>query len=35
ASRDEGETWTCIAQHLPMISSVETLVLDGRPGAPA
>jgi photosystem II stability/assembly factor-like uncharacterized protein len=29
ASADEGETWTCIAQHLPTISSVETLVLDG------
>jgi photosystem II stability/assembly factor-like uncharacterized protein len=28
ASADEGETWTCIAQHLPSISSVETLVLD-------
>jgi photosystem II stability/assembly factor-like uncharacterized protein len=29
ASADEGESWRCIAQHLPMISSVETLVLDG------
>jgi photosystem II stability/assembly factor-like uncharacterized protein len=28
ASRDEGETWQCIAQHLPTILSVETLVLD-------
>lgn len=28
ASADEGDTWTCIAQHLPMISSVETLVVD-------
>lgn len=27
ASADEGETWSCIAQHLPPISSVETLVL--------
>ncbi len=29
ASADEGESWTCIAQHLPAISSVETLVLEG------
>ncbi len=28
ASTDEGDTWTCIAQHLPAISSVETLVVD-------
>lgn len=28
ASADEGETWTGIAQHLPPILSVETLVLD-------
>ncbi len=28
ASADEGDRWTCIAQHLPAISSVETLVLD-------
>jgi hypothetical protein len=28
ASNDEGETWTCIAEHLPAISSVETLVVD-------
>lgn len=28
ASADEGENWTCIAKHLPTISSVETLVLD-------
>ena len=28
ASADEGESWTCIAQHLPTISSVETLVRD-------
>ena len=29
ASRDEGERWTCIAQHLPVILSVETLVVEG------
>ena len=29
ASADEGESWTCIAQHLPTISSVETLVVEG------
>lgn len=29
ASADEGDGWTCIAQHLPAILSVETLVLDG------
>jgi photosystem II stability/assembly factor-like uncharacterized protein len=28
ASADEGETWATIAQHLPPILSVETLVLD-------
>jgi photosystem II stability/assembly factor-like uncharacterized protein len=28
ASADEGEGWTCIAQHLPPIHSVETLVVD-------
>jgi photosystem II stability/assembly factor-like uncharacterized protein len=28
ASADEGESWSCIAQHLPTISSVETLVID-------
>jgi photosystem II stability/assembly factor-like uncharacterized protein len=28
ASADEGECWQCIAQHLPTISSVETLVAD-------
>lgn len=28
ASADEGDTWTCIAEHLPTISSVETLVVD-------
>ena len=26
ASRDEGESWTCIAQHLPAITSVETFL---------
>ena len=29
ASADEGESWTAIAQHLPGISSVETLVVEG------
>ncbi len=28
ASADEGESWTCLAHHLPSISSVETLTLD-------
>jgi photosystem II stability/assembly factor-like uncharacterized protein len=28
ASADEGDTWTCIAEHLPAISSVETLVIE-------
>lgn len=28
ASADEGETWACIARHLPSISSVETLVVE-------
>jgi photosystem II stability/assembly factor-like uncharacterized protein len=28
ASIDEGESWTCIAQHLPSISSVETLIVE-------
>jgi hypothetical protein len=28
ASRDEGDGWTVIAQHLPTITSVETLVVD-------
>ena len=27
ASADEGDSWTCIAQHLPTILSVETLVM--------
>ena len=29
ASADEGESWTCVAQHLPVISSVETVVING------
>ena len=29
ASADEGETWSSIAEHLPTILSVETLVRDG------
>jgi photosystem II stability/assembly factor-like uncharacterized protein len=29
ASADEGESWTAIAQHLPAILSVETLVVRG------
>ncbi|MGF6230473.1 photosystem II stability/assembly factor-like uncharacterized protein [Inquilinus ginsengisoli] len=28
ASADEGDSWDCIAQHLPSILSVETLVID-------
>ena len=28
ASANEGDRWTCIAQHLPTISSVETLVVE-------
>ncbi len=28
ASPDEGEEWTCIAEHLPTVLSVETLVLE-------
>ena len=28
ASIDEGETWTCLAPHLPTITSVETLVME-------
>src|SRR5690606_39521269 len=27
ASADEGESWTCVAEHLPTITSVETLVI--------
>jgi photosystem II stability/assembly factor-like uncharacterized protein len=29
ASADEGDSWTCIQQHLPTILSVETLVVEG------
>jgi photosystem II stability/assembly factor-like uncharacterized protein len=29
ASADEGDSWTTIAEHLPSISSVETLVVEG------
>ncbi|GGJ11240.1 WD40/YVTN/BNR-like repeat-containing protein [Neoroseomonas lacus] len=29
ASADEGEAWSCIAEHLPTILSVEALVRDG------
>lgn len=29
ASPDEGESWTCIAEHLPTISSVETMLVSG------
>ncbi len=28
ASADEGDRWICIAQHLPTITSVETLIVD-------
>ena len=28
ASGDEGESWSCVAQHLPTILSVETLVVE-------
>lgn len=28
ASADEGDTWTCVAQNLPTITSVETMVVD-------
>ena len=27
ASADEGDTWSCIAQHLPPILSVETMIV--------
>ena len=27
-SADEGESWSCLAQNLPPILSVETLVID-------
>lgn len=29
ASSDEGESWDCIAEHMPTISSIETLVVEG------
>tara|TARA_R110002167_G_scaffold315645_1_gene521179 strand:+ start:789 stop:1871 length:1083 start_codon:yes stop_codon:yes gene_type:complete len=29
ASPDEGDSWTCIAEHLPTITSVETLLVEG------
>jgi hypothetical protein len=29
ASADEGDSWRCVAQHLPAIFSVETLVVEG------
>jgi photosystem II stability/assembly factor-like uncharacterized protein len=29
ASADEGDSWRCIAEHLPTVLSVETLVVDG------
>lgn len=29
ASSDEGDSWTCLAEHLPMITSVETMVVEG------
>jgi photosystem II stability/assembly factor-like uncharacterized protein len=28
ASADEGESWSCIAEHMPTITSVETLVVE-------
>jgi photosystem II stability/assembly factor-like uncharacterized protein len=28
ASTDEGDSWACVAQHLPPINSVETLVVE-------
>jgi len=28
ASADEGESWQCIVEHLPLISSLETVALD-------
>ncbi len=28
ASADEGDSWSCVAQHLPTVLSVETLVVD-------
>jgi len=29
ASADEGDSWACLAEHLPTITSVETLVVEG------
>ncbi|HHZ07941.1 MAG TPA: exo-alpha-sialidase [Rhizobiales bacterium] len=29
ASSDEGDSWSCIAEHLPTVHSVETMVVDG------
>jgi hypothetical protein len=29
ASRDEGETWSPIAQNLPPVFSVETMLVEG------
>ncbi|MBV8094203.1 MAG: exo-alpha-sialidase, partial [Acetobacteraceae bacterium] len=29
ASADEGESWNCIGQYLPTISSIETMVVEG------
>ncbi len=29
-SADEGESWNCLARHLPPILSVETLYVPGR-----
>jgi photosystem II stability/assembly factor-like uncharacterized protein len=28
ASADEGDSWTCVAQHLPTVLSVETMVVE-------
>lgn len=28
ASADEGDSWSCIAEHMPAITSVETLIVD-------
>lgn len=28
ASADEGENWSCIAEHMPTISSIETMVVE-------
>ena len=33
ASADEGDSWHCLAQHLPLITSVETLVVEADPDA--